>query len=244
MYTFTNKFISNPNNLKYLKDNMMGPNAMRMGEEMASYLNIEKDMRILDLGCGCGLSTMMLVQKYGAQVVAADLWISPADNYERFQSIGIDGKAFPVSVDATKGLPFANGYFDILFSVDAYHYFGRTPDMLPSLIPFVKKGGYIAIAVPGWKMEMTNGVPPELKPYFSDAGDEDAETFQTLDWWKNLWKQANGIERVDFREMDCCRQAWDEWLDSPNPYAVKDRGMMEAEGGKYFDLIQMIAKVV
>ena len=62
MYTFTNKFISSPDNLKYLKDNMMGPNAMRISEEMASYLNIDKDMRVLDLGCGCGLSTMMLVQ--------------------------------------------------------------------------------------------------------------------------------------------------------------------------------------
>jgi len=244
MYPFTDAFISNPKNFKYLLDNMMGPNALRISEEMASYLNIEKGMRILDLGCGCGLSTMMLVQKFGARVVAADLWISPTENHRRFEILGIDDRAFPISADATKGLPFAQGYFDILFSVDAYHYFGRTPDMLPSLIPFVKKGGYIAIAVPGWKMEMPHGAPPELKRYFSDAGDDGAETFQTLEWWKSLWKQAEGIELIDFREMACCRQAWEEWLQSPNPYAVQDRGMMEAEQGKYFNLIQMIARVV
>ena len=57
----------------------------------------------------------------------------------------------PIFADATKVLPFASGYFDILFTVDAYHYFGDTPEMLPSLIPFVKKGGYIAEAVPGLK---------------------------------------------------------------------------------------------
>jgi len=91
----------------------------------------------------------LLVQKYGATVFAADLWIPPTENYERFRTLGIDGKTIPISVDATKGLPFANDYFDILFSVDAYHYFGDTPEMLPSLIPYVKKGGFVAIAVPG-----------------------------------------------------------------------------------------------
>lgn len=30
----------------------------------------------------------------------------------------------------------------------------------------------------------------------------------------------------------------------PNPYAVGDKKMMEAEGGRYFNLVQLIAKVV
>jgi len=114
------------------------PNAMRLSEELSSHLNINENMRILDLGCGCGLSTLLLAEKYGASVFAADLWISPTENYERFQSIGIDDKAVPIFVDATKGLPFANGYFDLLFTVDAYHYFGDTVEMLASLISSVK----------------------------------------------------------------------------------------------------------
>ena len=112
MYTFTNQFISSQNNMEFLKAAMMGPNAMRVAEELASYLNINENMRILDLGCGCGLSTLLLTQKYGVKVFAADLWISPTENYERFKAIGLDDKAVPISVDATKGLPFANGYFD------------------------------------------------------------------------------------------------------------------------------------
>ena len=159
MYTFTNQFMSRQNNLEFLKATMMGPNAMRVAEELASYLNVNENMRILDLGCGSGLSTLLLTQKYGATVFAADLWISPTENYERFKSIGIDDKAVPISVDATKGLPFANGYFDLLFTVDAYHYFGDTADMLPSLIPFVKKGGVIAVAIPGLKYEFGENVP-------------------------------------------------------------------------------------
>ena len=108
MYTFTNRFMSDDKNRKFAEAAMMGPNAMRVSEEMASFLDIAEDTRVLDLGCGCGLSTLLLAQKYGATVFAADLWISPTDNYERFQNFGIADRAIPISVDVTKGLPFAN----------------------------------------------------------------------------------------------------------------------------------------
>ena len=241
MYTFTNQFMSRQNNLEFLKATMMGPNAMRVAEELASYLNVNENMRILDLGCGSGLSTLLLTQKYGATVFAADLWISPTENYERFKSIGIDDKAVPISVDATKGLPFANGYFDLLFTVDAYHYFGDTPEMLPSLIPFVKKGGYIAVAIPGLKYEFGKNVPAELQPCWNG---EMERTLHSLDWWKDLWKRAEGIEMVDSREMACCRQSWEEWLTAYHPIVAEDIKMMAAEGGKYFNLVQLIAKVI
>ncbi len=241
MYTFTDRFMSDDKSMKFLKAAMMGPNAMRVAEELASYLNIHKNMRILDLGCGCGLSTLLLTKKYDVTVFAADLWISPTENYERFRSVGMDDKAVPIFVDATKGIPFANGYFDVLFTVDAYHYFGDTLEMLPSLIPFVKKGGYIAVAIPGLKYEFGKNVTDDMQPFWNA---EMERTLHSLDWWKDLWKSTEGIEMVDSREMACCAQAWKEWLTGNHPVVADDIKMMEAEGGKYFNLIALIAKVI
>lgn len=134
----------------FLLETMMGPNAMRITEELASFLPISPGMRILDLGCGMGISSILLAQKYDVNVFAADLWISPSDNAKRFANLGLDSKVFPFSVDATKEIPFAHEYFDMIISVDSYHYFGNNESMLPKLLPYVKEGGYVAIAVPGF----------------------------------------------------------------------------------------------
>ena len=34
--------------------------------------------------------------------------------------------------------------------------------------------------------------------------------------------------------MSSCKQAWDDWLQSPNPYAKEDLVMMEAGGREVF----------
>ncbi len=125
----------------------------------------------------------------------------------------------------------------MIFSVDSYQYFGNNEEMLPKLLPFVKKGGYVAVAVPGFNQDFPEGLPEAIKPFWTPEW-----YFYTLDWWRSLWQKAPGITIVESREMDCNQQAWDEWLQSSNPHAQDDVVMMKAGAGKYFSLIQMIAK--
>ncbi len=225
---------------EFQKSSMMGPNALRISEELASYLPIKKGARILDLGCGMGLSSILLSEKYGAALFAADLWIDPTDNFKRFQSLNIDDKIVPILLDVTKGIPFPHGYFDIIFSVDSYHYFGANSEMLPSLVPYIKTGGYIAVAVPGFKDELYNEkLPSELKPFWQEN-----MNFHSTSWWRNLWSNEKRVRIESCREMDCLKKSWEEWLSTSNPYAIDDIEMMRAEDGKYFNLVQLIAKIV
>ena len=58
-----------------------------------------------------------------------DLWTSPSENARRFELWGIDENAIPMQLDANR-LPFANEYFDLIVSIDAYQYFGRKKNIL------------------------------------------------------------------------------------------------------------------
>ena len=242
--TFSNRFVADEKSFALLQDTMMGPNGIRQAEELASHFAITKDMLILDLGSGMGLSSLYLVQEYGAFVFATDLYIDPTENYERFQSLGIADNIVPMMIDATQPLPFAERYFDVIFSVGAYNIFGDNEEMLPKLIPYVKKGGYIAVAFPGLKFEFGDNVPPEMQEFWDVP--EVAQTVRGIEWWKDLFSKAKGIEIVNISEMACHDIAWEEYLKSIDPCG-EDKwtlDMMAAEAGKYFNTIQLIAKVI
>jgi SAM-dependent methyltransferase len=243
--TFSNKFIADEKNLTLLEETMWGPNGIRQAEELASHFTITKDMKILDLGSGMGLSALYLVQEYSANVFATDLYADPTENHKRFRSLGIADKIVPMMIDAVQPLPFAKGYFDVIFSVGAYNIFGDNEEMLPKLISYVKKSGYIAVAFPGLKYDFGGNVPPEMQPFW-DVPDV-ARCVRGIEWWKELFSKAGGIEIVNISEMACHDIAWKEYLAKLNPCDKDEKwdlDMMAAEDGKYYNTIQFIAKVI
>jgi len=242
--------MANEKNRTFLSETMWGPNGIRQAEELASHFTITKDMKILDLGSGLGLSAVYLVQEYGASVFATDLYADPTENHERFQSLGIADKVIPMILDATQPLPFAKGYFDVIFSVGAYNMFGDNKEMLPNFIPYVKKGGYIAVAFPGLKYDFGDNIPQEMQPYWDVP--EVARYVRGIEWWKELFNKAEGIEIINISEMTCHDIAWKEYLESLRPSDGSGElgsdqwtlDMKAAEGGKYYNTIQFIAKVI
>jgi len=233
-YTITDNF-----DKEILNQRMMGPNSMRITEEMTAYLPDYSGKRILDLGCGRALSSIVLAEKYaGALIVSADLWISPTDNYKFLETQGYSNRIIPLLIDATKPLPFAEDYFDLLVSVDSYHYFGDKAGAIQNLLPHMKNGAKAAIAVPGLKYDFTDGIPADLRPYWQDD-----MNFHSCGWWKALLDAEPGITVEACREAECYRKAWDDWLACDNPYAVNDRDMMKAEGGKYYNIVHISADI-
>lgn len=223
--------------MEFLKENMMGPNSMLILEEMTESLNIKPGMKILDLGCGKGLTSIFLAKEYGATVFATDLWIDPTENYQRFKAFGLEDKIIPIHAEA-RDLPFAQEYFDLVVSVDAYNYFGAKEDYLDEhLAPLVKKGGEIAIATPGFKKDFPNGVPAELEPFWGED-----YNFFSCEWWSNLWKSSKLTTTKKCYELTCHDQAWRDWLTCDNDYARRDIDMMKAEGGKYFNFVFITAE--
>ena len=132
-----------------LTSKIMGPNPIKLEEELLDGCALPEGSVVCDLGSGQGLTSVFLVKEYGFTVYAADLWNDPDENRAFFDSMGVDReKLIPVKADATD-LKFEPEFFDGIVSTDSYNYFGRDPHYLDDkLLPFVKKGGLIYICIP------------------------------------------------------------------------------------------------
>ena len=126
---------------------------------------------MLDLGCGKALTSIFLAREYGVHVVAADLRVPPHENWARVREAGCADSVMPLHAEA-HDLKFAEGYFDAILSVDAYHYFDTDQLYLSYLTRFLRPGGVLGIALPALVEELAdNEVPEHLAPYWS------------ADWW-------------------------------------------------------------
>ena len=146
--------LSKKYNTPELMAKIMGPNPVKLEEELLTGHRIPAGSVVCDLGSGQGLTSVFLAKEYGFTVYAADLWSDPEDNRSFFREMGLSNEQIiPVKADATD-LPFEAEFFDAIVSTDSYNYFGRDPEFLDrKLLPFVKSGGYVYIAIPGMKQD-------------------------------------------------------------------------------------------
>lgn len=225
---------------KIVNEKIMGPNPLKLTEELLQGHTIRPGAAVMDLGSGQGITSVFLAKEYGFRVFAADLWSDPSENMRFFEQMGLSAENIvPIHADAT-ALPFAHEFFDAVVCIDAYNYFGRDKAYLGEhLLPFVKHGGYIYIAVPGMKKDCHDNLPPELLLSWTP---EQLEYIHDAAYWEDIIRATDGVEILSIREMESNEEVWNDWLATDNPYAVGDRKTMEAGGGKYMNFIAIILR--
>lgn len=227
-------------NTPNLQKRIMGPNPVKLEEELLINHKIPDGATVCDLGSGQGLTSVFLAKEYGFTVYAADLWSAPSENRKFFDKMGLSREQIiPVKADAC-ALPFEKEFFDAVVSTDSYNYFGRDEHYLDDkLLPFVKKGGYIYIAVPGMKKDCHDNLPKELLLSWTP---EQLDYMHDTDYWTKIVSKSENSEIVSVKEMESNEEVWADWLSQDNEYAVGDRKSMEAGGGKYLNFISIILK--
>ena len=150
-----------------------------------------------------------------------------------------DEQIIPVKADA-EALPFEPDFFDAVVSTDSYNYFGRDPRYLDEkLLPFVKPGGWIYIAIPGMKRDCHDRLPSELLLSWTA---EQMDYMHDTAYWANIVSQSRNCEVAEVCEMESNDEVWADWLRQENEYAVGDRKSMEAGAGKYLNFIKIVLR--
>ena len=221
--------------------NQMGPNVLWLTEFLSQAMDLRPGMRVLDLGCGKALSSIFLAREFGVQVWATDLWIPAADNLGRVQEARLEDRVFPVHAEA-HALPFAAGFFDVAFCVDAYHYFGTDDLYLGYFVRFVRPDGQIGMVVPGVRQEIGPDIPPALRPFWHwDFG-----SFHTPAWWRAHWEKT-GL--VDIATADSLPKGWEIWLQweemwekSGRPRPHSNVELLRADTGHLLGFTRVVAR--
>ena len=230
--------LSEKYNTPELQSKIMGPNPVKLEEELLTNHKIPKGSIVCDLGSGQGLTSVFLAKEYGFTVYAADLWSEPEENRRFFDEMGLSREQIiPVKADA-EDLPFEKNFFDAVVSTDSYNYFGRNEHYLDDkLLPFVKSGGYIYIAIPGMKKDCHNNLPKELLLSWTP---EQLDYMHDVDYWTDMVSKSKNANIISVKEMESNEEVWADWLKQDNEYAVGDRKSMEAGGGKYLNFISIV----
>ena len=235
-------------NPEWVLQGWMGPNALWLTEWLCENMALGPGMRVLDMGCGKALSSVFLAREFGVLVWANDLWIPAAENWRRVKEAGLEDRIFPVHAEA-HALPYADGFFDAVVSLDSYQYYGTDDLYLGYMLKFLRPGGRIGIVVPGLVKDFGDSVPEHLSRVVADGKpfwEPDCWCFHTADWWRRHWGRP-GLVTVE--TADVLPDGWREWLQYEKAcdeagtliFPSEEETLVE-DAGRYLALVRVVAR--
>lgn len=234
---------------RWVLDNEMGPHALWLLEELLDGVALEPGWRVLDMGCGRGLTSVYLAREHGVQVWANDLWIGATENAVRFREAGVADRVFPIHAEA-HALPYAHGFFDAIVSVDSYHYYGTDELYLRYVTRFLRPGGTLAFIAPGLVRELDGDVPEHLARRQASGATfwDPAEcwSFHSADWWRRHLAKTGLVEVAESRLLEDGWRLWLRWerarAGGGHTGFPSDAEALEADAGRTIGFVKVVAR--
>lgn len=214
-----------------------GANPLWLTEWLATDVDLQPGMRVLDLGCGRAMSSIFLHLEFGVQVWAADLLFSVSENYQRIRDAGVENGVFPIHADA-RSLPFAANFFDVVISIDSFFYYGTDDLYLNSLAYFLKPGGQLGIAGAELMQELQNTVPEHLQQWWT----QDLWCLHSAGWWQRHWQRTGIIEVEVADTLPEGWRLWQQWHEAIAPDNRLEIAALQADSGRYLGYVRVIGR--
>jgi ubiquinone/menaquinone biosynthesis C-methylase UbiE len=128
-----------------------GPGSERETLKALDLITLPADelLKIADIGCGTGASTMTLAQNTPSRITAVDIFSDFLHELDKkAEKLGLSDKITTLEKSMDQ-LPFENEEFDIIWSEGAIYNIGFE-NGVRMWNPFLKKGGYLAVSEITW----------------------------------------------------------------------------------------------
>ncbi len=191
---------------------MIGGGGLYLAARMARTLGLHPGDIVLDLGCGKGETSVFLARQYGARVLAVDWWHAAELLDARFRARGYRDRIVPLHLDANQPLPFGAGYFDAIFCMNAFSFFGGEPGFLPRLLGHLRQGGTICIGQEALTDDFTPeqlANPPHVYNFRLPPPNDWINIFEsdfmkqhTPGWWRELFAASGLLHETAFEQLE------------------------------------------
>lgn len=221
----------------------MGPHPLWLLEDLARSVPFESGWRVLDLGSGRGASSVFLAREFGVEVWAVDLWVSQEEAAETFLAAGVADRVHAVHADA-RALRFERDFFDAAVCIDAWEYFGTDDHFLPSLLRYLRPGGWLGVATPSMVRDVRD--LGHIPPHIAEVVGWEALAWHSVERWAQQWRLTGLVDVASAQHQEGACADWLRWS-----RALRERGgtgldgvidMLERDGGELLTFALLSAR--
>lgn len=194
-----------------LYDGFIGCGGMFLLNRMIKKMNLKSGDVLLDLGCGLGAASVYLTKHFNITVVAIDLWNPINVINDNIVKESLMGSVIPLQLDITQVIPFADNYFDAIFSMNALFMFGDNLGFLYKLLKTLKIGGTFCIG-----SECFNQEPDEnMIEVFGfnwkwDVWKDCFSRYHSPKWWESLLCETKQLNIDYCEELEDSIVLWED----------------------------------
>ena len=190
----------------------LGPGDEGQTRKALKILNLEKNLvKILDLGCGTGMQTIVLAQETNSEIIAVDFLQPFLDELDKkIIDTGLNIKTLCAKMEE---LPFENETFDLIWSEGAIYNMGFQ-NAVKYLKNYIKPRGYLAVTEISW---LTKERPKEINNYWKNA-------YVEMDTIDNKLQQLKNCGYRIIENFTLPNYCWDNYYE---PIKNKEKAFLE-----------------